>query len=274
MVTQLVAFQRTSGVATSCCQRVAVVFAKSASVFSQRAEVRTASYGRLIHWPQAARVYTRGASTIRANENTAVSDSWPERSYTFEPPWEAGPLPKFFMVMPNTMETFFRLREVQAQLAGKEDLRTVDAFNQLFMERFLDFHGHIEASRNPKRRQPSVARPGAAVGHVTPSHVGGSRFDLASAAAREMWSSERPSNAISWDFTPHSCQVVQARRAEHHDRLWLQVIVRLTGEEQWTVRGNPTDSRLREHFVVFEMPSNADSRKFRIAEIRLDVGPV
>ncbi|CAE7840742.1 unnamed protein product [Symbiodinium sp. CCMP2592] len=84
---------------------------------------------------------------------------------------------------------------------------------------------------------------------------GQARPDLSSVAARVAWAKERPTGAQRWDLLPHYCQVVQGRRAEHSGRGWLQVTTRLAAEETWTSKGRSDESpRVREHFVVFELP--------------------
>jgi len=188
----------------------------------------------------------------------------------FEPPWEPSALPRAFLFLPNMLETFFCLREAETALLRRGDGGGgVDGLNRHFMARFVQLHSEVEASSRPARHQrgPSVAA-------AAPSGAG--RPDLAAAGARAAWAGERPPAALhaSWAVTPHACQVVQARRAEHHDRGWLQVTVRLTAEERWMSRGG-SESRLREHFVVLELPraGSSPSLDFRIAEIRLDARP-
>lgn len=193
---------------------------------------------------------------------------WPEQSFVFEPPWESSPLPKAFLYVPNMLETYFSLREVQGQLRERVELGTIHDFNSRFMARFLQLHSDVEAAR--RMRLQGSARVAAQVA------LAGGKPELAAVGARLSWEKERPLGARAWEAIPHSCQVVQARRAEHHDRHWVQVTVRLAVEERWIPRSGMPESRLREHFVVYELPRGETTgshhvQDFRIAEFKTDV---
>eukprot|EP00747_Dinoflagellata_sp_TGD_P167878 gnl/TRDRNA2_/TRDRNA2_193138_c0_seq1.p1 gnl/TRDRNA2_/TRDRNA2_193138_c0~~gnl/TRDRNA2_/TRDRNA2_193138_c0_seq1.p1 ORF type:complete len:272 (-),score=51.75 gnl/TRDRNA2_/TRDRNA2_193138_c0_seq1:66-812(-) len=218
------------------------------------------------------------ATTAAASRVAEGSTSgWPEKSFVFEPPWEASGLPRAMLLVPNALETYFRLREAQRQLRavpGAQDaaLETVDEFNDRFMQRFLELHADVERSAQQHlRRQATQSRSGGARA-VAPAVPSG-RLDLAASGARTVWMAERPQHAVRWETTPHSCQVVQARRAEHHGRRWVQVTTRLTAEERWQVRGGALESRVREHFVVYELPDGLAAGDFRIAEIVTEASP-
>ncbi|CAE7198223.1 unnamed protein product [Symbiodinium natans] len=97
------------------------------------------------------------------------------------------------------------------------------------------------------------------------------RPELSSLGARAAWGKERPTGAQRWDIVPHYCQVVQGRRAEHGGRGWLQVTTRMAAEETWTLKGRSEHApRVREHFVVFELPREASgvAEDFRIAAVK------
>mmetsp|Transcript_24234 Transcript_24234/g.39483 ORF Transcript_24234/g.39483 Transcript_24234/m.39483 type:complete len:100 (+) Transcript_24234:3-302(+) len=96
---------------------------------------------------------------------------------------------------------------------------------------------------------------------------------MASYGARMAWSQEKPGS--QWELLPHYCQVVQGRRAEYEGRGFLQVTTRMALEERWVASKTKTEElRVREHFVVFELPrEGAIVQDFRIAAIELDAAP-
>lgn len=180
--------------------------------------------------------------------------------------------PKFMVYVPNTIETFSCLREAQKILLGKTGMDSIDGINIRFMSRFMEMHSELEASV-ARRLRPSGAS-GTRSMTAAAAALASARPELASAGARSTWLSQRPYQARNWEVTPHSCQVVQGRRAEHQERDWLQVTVRLTAEERWQGRDGNPDSRLLEHFVVYELPRAGGVHDFRVALIRPDTGPV
>lgn len=197
---------------------------------------------------------------------------WPEQSFVFEPVWEPSSMPRPLLIIPNMLETYSCLREAQRKLKVQGvDLKSIDDINMHFMDRFLQLHHDAEVSRMPRRGGSMAVRGGSPAG---PSRVAApGRLDLASARARSTWTAERPLQAHSWELTPLACQVVQSRRAEHHSRDWLQVTTRLTAQERWALRGGHGDSRIREHYVVYEMPRDVPSQAFRISAIRPNLTP-
>jgi len=218
---------------------------------------------------------------VRLCAGALPSVNWPENSVIFEPPWDSGggslvPVPAFFMVLPNTMETFFTLREAQQVLLTKLDVKDIDSFNMRFMLRFLDLHAEVEALRRTKARAVALASAPPGKFAQAPGPSSGA-LDLASADARAAWAKERPHNAKSWELTPHFCQVVQARRAEHNGSGWLQVTAQITAEERWTLRGGVAgmlDIRMREHLLVYEIPRESSAvQDFRIAAVHTDAKP-
>lgn len=228
--------------------------------------------------PAAARDGSNHAGSRAFAPGSGPAGSWPEQSFVFEPAWEPGSIPRPLLVIPNTLETYSCLKEAQRLLLGQGvDLKSIDDINMHFMDRFLELHRDVEVSR-PTRRggtaamrgtSPAGPKRGATLAGVTTPR----RLDLASAGARSTWAAERPLQAQSWELTPHACQVVQSRRAEHHSRDWLQVTTRLTVQERWALRGGHDDSRIREHFVVFEMPRDVPAQAFRISAIQPNLAP-
>eukprot|EP00408_Alexandrium_pacificum_P017084 CAMPEP_0171195358 /NCGR_PEP_ID=MMETSP0790-20130122/21357_1 /TAXON_ID=2925 /ORGANISM="Alexandrium catenella, Strain OF101" /LENGTH=239 /DNA_ID=CAMNT_0011660571 /DNA_START=104 /DNA_END=823 /DNA_ORIENTATION=+ len=210
--------------------------------------------------PSAAR--TGQAHRQPMSDSSKVGVQWPEQSFIFEPAWEPVALPQMFVMIPNAIETCSSLREAQRLLQGRETLEDIDGFNMWFMERLLALHTEIEKLRGI--RQQPVAR-------ATAAQPLGWRLDLAAVGAFSAWSKQRPAGARRWELTPHFCEVVQARRAEHHGLPWLQVTTRLTAEERWVTKGGAPETRIREHYVVFEMPRGPGGQDFRIAEIRPDI---
>eukprot|EP00929_Paragymnodinium_shiwhaense_P029586 TRINITY_DN16914_c0_g2_i1.p1 TRINITY_DN16914_c0_g2~~TRINITY_DN16914_c0_g2_i1.p1 ORF type:complete len:260 (+),score=57.08 TRINITY_DN16914_c0_g2_i1:82-861(+) len=202
--------------------------------------------------------------------------AWPERSFTFEPPWESG-IPSALrampglITMPNMLETYSCMKEackkLKPGLTGQP--QTTDDFNQRLMERLVAFHGDVELSASSRRQ---VQAPSSPQERTLRASV---RLDVGSATARELWSAERPYGCrpASWQLIPQSCQVVQARRAEHHGLSWLQVVTRIEAEERWSTGRDRQrfDSRLRLHFIVFELPRDVAEAEFRVSEMRLDI---
>eukprot|EP00933_Yihiella_yeosuensis_P037066 TRINITY_DN30911_c0_g1_i1.p1 TRINITY_DN30911_c0_g1~~TRINITY_DN30911_c0_g1_i1.p1 ORF type:complete len:266 (+),score=48.14 TRINITY_DN30911_c0_g1_i1:51-800(+) len=194
---------------------------------------------------------------------------WPDQSFIFEPPWNDTGMVKQMSHVPNMFETYFVLREARGIVSGGKDFEGVDSFNERFMDRFLTFHAEVEASQT--RQLTNTKRNVKAKPQVTQF-----RASLASVGAVAAWSRERPPNARLWEVFPFSCQVVQARRAEHHDQGWLQVTTRFAAQEHWMLGREKDNSktRVREHFVVFELPRTGKDEDFRVAEIHADVPPV
>ncbi|CAE8624045.1 unnamed protein product [Polarella glacialis] len=216
------------------------------------------------------------AATAAPGSSSSASSSvgWPEHSFIFEPPWATSMVPSQLGAVPNMFETFFVLREARGLLLGGQNFEGVDGFNTRFMDRFLEFHKEVLAAQQKQPIAP-VARGGQPV--QDSSWLKG-RADLSAAGARSTWSSQRPLGARTWELLPYSCQVVQARRAEHHELGWLQVTARLAAQESWTTgRGTQLqrESRFGEHFVVFEIPrtNSGVAQDFRVAEIKLDAPP-
>lgn len=209
--------------------------------------------------PSAAAGQARQTPTTGGGKTVT---KWPEQSFVFEPAWEPLGLPQLVVAIPNAIETYLSLKEAQKLLQGRHKLEEVDSFNMRFMERFLDLHTEIEKLRGV-RQQPTA--------RATAAQPLGWRLDLAAVGAFSAWSKQRPPGARKWEVTPYSCEVVQARRAEHHGLPWLQVTSRLTAEERWVTKAGAPEHRIREHYVVFEMPRGSEGEDFRIAEIRPDI---
>lgn len=225
------------------------------------------------------RVLAAGSIRSVARADIQTSIHWPENSLIFEPAWESSffGIPKVFMVLPNTFETYFTMREAQKLIGQKLELKDADDFNTYFMDRFSQLHEEVEALRRSKAKASVMAvvasiksakAPQAATHHNTAPKSSGS-LDLATADARSAWTLERPTNAKSWDLTPYNCEVVQARRAEHNGRGWLQITVKIEAEEKWVIQNSnnsPVDLRIRQHLIVFEIPRESESvHDFRIA---------
>ncbi|CAK9059932.1 unnamed protein product [Durusdinium trenchii] len=186
----------------------------------------------------------------RAEGRRLLSQSrWPETSGIHEPVWD-----KQIMQFPlmNMFETYFVLREARQRVLNGSMLHSVNDFNHRFMERFLGFHNEVESMSGKRRSEPG-------------------RLEVASLTARAVWLQQRPGSR--WELLPHYCQVVQGRRAQHHGQKWLQVTTRLALEERWLSRSKE-DLRVREHFVVYELPrEGAIVQDFRIAAILPDAEP-
>ncbi|CAK9083311.1 unnamed protein product [Durusdinium trenchii] len=133
---------------------------------------------------------------------------------------------------------------------------------------------HSQQTSNSQRRwMCRTVRPRVCSGDFAcrPRRSEPGRLEVASLTARAVWLQQRPGSR--WELLPHYCQVVQGRRAQHHGQKWLQVTTRLALEERWLSRSKE-DLRVREHFVVYELPrEGAIVQDFRIAAILPDAEP-
>jgi len=123
----------------------------------------------------------------------------------------------------------------------------------------MTFHNNTEKVQAMAQRQAWLGRS--------------QQSDIATLECSKVWARERPKGAVSWELSPMTSRVVQARQAEYHDHKWLQVTIRLSLEETAYFSRGRTKAKYREHFVVFEIPCRPEVADFRVADIKLDADP-